>query len=253
MFPTQTFSTMQQLINYINTLVVPNGDEEITGEIHNNVENGLANFIVQYTLNSGLVSIISSGGNVVLPSPMTMFIVNVPTSIQWTDNVQNEYYIINGTGFNIPLANGFSYVDTFLTNQTVIPARSAVHIAKAGNNSWIQVNNVNNAPGVLPPQTGHEGEVLFTTGASAFWGSPLIHITSSDFEPDGVTYINTNIPETVFRYEIFLNEVPRFIYNNSAPPEWGYISGGGFEILMPWFDANNNDYNLYLFLKGINS
>lgn len=42
--PTQTFATITDLVNYINANVGPNGTRGITGQIMNNVLNGLTNF-----------------------------------------------------------------------------------------------------------------------------------------------------------------------------------------------------------------
>lgn len=139
--PSQTFSTVQQLLNYINTFVVTNGSELISGEIENNVENALANFIVSYTLNSGKAGISSSSGVVSLSKPFTIF-STPPLSLQWPDNVQFEYYIVNATSSIIPLTTGYSYTDSFGNIQTVIPAHCTVHIAKMTNGNWIQTNNL---------------------------------------------------------------------------------------------------------------
>lgn len=75
-------------------------------------------------------------------------------------------------------------------------------------------------------------------------GPSIISYISSDFDVDGTT---VHEPDLVGKaYEIFLNEINRFIYNGS---EWDYVSGGGFEVLLPGFDASSNDYHLYLFIK----
>jgi hypothetical protein len=251
--PSITYSSIQQLLNDINTRFVPNGMELITGDIGNSQLNGLANFIVTYTLNSGLAGISSSTGVIPLSKPVTLFTV-VPTSINWPDNIQNEYYIINATASNIPLTSGYSYIDQYQVAQTSIPARSSVHIAKATNGSWIQINNLGGAGSSLPPQTGHEGEFLTTNGTSSNWFSPCLFITSADFEGDGVTYINTDLVNNKFL--LFWNDIPRFIYSidqNPAQVEWEYQAGGGFKILVGGFDASINDYFLCLFLKGLNS
>jgi hypothetical protein len=245
--PSTTYSTIQQLLNDINTRFVPNGMELITGDIGNSQLNGLANFIVTYTLNSGLAGISSSTGVVPLSKPVTLFTV-VPTSIHWPDNIQNEYYIINATASNIPLTSGYSYVDQYATSQTVIPARASIHIAKATNGSWVQINNLPGV-GVLPPQTGHEGEYLTTNGTSASWLNTHLSLTSGSFEPDGISYINTGLVNN--KLSIWLDAAGRFIYESLG--EWQYLVGGGFQITSFGFDANANDYHLEVFLKGLNS
>lgn len=140
-YPQQTFSTIQQLLNYINTNIVTNGNEEIDAVEVNNIENALANFIVSYTINANRAGISSSSGVVSLSKPITIFTV-VPASLQWPDNIQFEYYIVNTTSSIINITSGYSYVDSSGNLQTVIPAHATVHIAKATNGSWVQVNNL---------------------------------------------------------------------------------------------------------------
>lgn len=139
-FPAQTFATIQQLFNYINTFIVPNGVAEINGTEHNNVENALASFIVKYTLNSGLVAIVTAGGAVSLSSPITV-LKGAPDTVAWPDNIQNEYYVVNATGRDIPILSGLGYVDANQVVQTVFPTLQVVHMAKAANGQWIQINN----------------------------------------------------------------------------------------------------------------
>lgn len=246
-YPQQTFDTINDLLNYVNNNVVTNGNQEITAIIENNVENSLASFIVSYTLNSGLAGISSSTGVVPLSKSITYFTVT-PTSITLSNNVQNEFYIVNGTGNDIPLTAGNSYIDSYQTVQTSIPARGYVHLAKATNGSWIQISNPTGGSGSLPPQTGEAGKFLTTNGTSASWIPTLIPITSADFESDGITYINTSL--NGLKYELFWNDLNRFIYQTISPKEWDYYSGGGLQILIDGFDASSNSYHLYIMMKA---
>lgn len=75
----------------------------------------------------------------------------------------------------------------------------------------------------------------------------LVHITSADFEGDGVTVVDGDWNNKIL--QIFWNDIPRFIYD---PTEWSYVIGGGFKILIPGFDASVNDYNLYVFVGCFN-
>lgn len=247
--PSQSFSTISQLLNYTNTQFIPNGAELITGNIGNNILNGLANFIVNYTLNSSLVAIHSGTGIVVVSKPMNVF-TGVAISVQWPDNVQNEYYFTNATGFNIPLTSGFSYIDQFGTVQTIIPFRTSIHIAKATNGSWIQMNNLGGggSGGNLPPQTAHDGEFLFTNGTSPAWTSPHVSVTSVDF----INATECPLPNLAFnKFSIFWSDLGNFIYQEIA--QWDYLVGGGFEVLIPGFDSTASTVRLELFLKGLNS
>lgn len=78
--------------------------------------------------------------------------------------------------------------------------------------------------------------------------SSVISITSDDFSVDGVTCVLPDLSGVNF--EIFLNDINRFIYNEVGNQEWDYVVGGGFKILIPGFDANTADYHLYLFPKA---
>lgn len=261
--PAQTFPTLDDAIVYINTHIIPNGVNDITGEEHNNVENALAYFIKFYTLNSDLhrVAISSDTGAVVAGAPITYFMAT-PSSLSWPDNVQNEYYFVNATGNNIPLATGFVYYDEYQDPISIIPARSIIHIAKAVNTLWVKVAMLGGSGSStgLPPQTNHSGEVLVTNGTSVSWSSLRMKLTSADFEPDGRT-INSTVSALLaaFKYDIFINEVNRYIYNyDDDPPtdlgvEWVYESNGGFSIQAPWFLATDLNYHLYLDLRGLNS
>lgn len=75
----------------------------------------------------------------------------------------------------------------------------------------------------------------------------VIPVVSADFDPDGITYTDTSLNNRT--YEIFLNEMGRFIYNEVGNQEWDYVVGGGFQVLIPGFDANSNTYHLYIHPK----
>lgn len=169
--PQQTFSTIGELLTYVNTYIVPNANQEIIGTIHNNVENALANFIVSYTLNSGLAQIISSGGDITLTSPVNVITNMVPSSVQWVDNVQNEYYILNSTNLPIPLGTDMHYFNFVLAVQTSIPANTGIHIAKATNGEWVQIGSLD-AGGSPTPVAARNGLSVDSAGYLVF-GNPV--------------------------------------------------------------------------------
>ncbi len=243
--PSETYSTMTQLVNAINTKVIPNGMREIDGEELNNVLNGICTFIVNYTVNGNLSVINSSSGSVVtVTKPITIF-TGAPTSIAWNDDVQNEYYFVNGTGFDIPSS---PYLDQYENTQTVIPLRTAIHIAKATNGAWVQVNNLpgSGSGGDLPSQTGNGGKFVTTNGTSASWGAPHISITSADFSNA------TECPISSAQYNtlsIYFSEYGRFIYQDAS--EWTPLAGGGFTVTIPGFDSPLGNFHFEVFLKPL--
>lgn len=99
----------------------------------------------------------------------------------------------------------------------------------------------------LPAQSGNEGEVLMTDGTTDFWGSTVIPITSSNFESDGVT---CNIPSIAKnKFIIFWNDAPTMLIEGT---DFTRLENGGFKVIREGFDASINEYNLFIFLMGLN-
>lgn len=131
------FSTIQDLITYIDNNIKANGLEEITGPIHNTVENGLVQYIKAAALNFFKAAIVSVGGDVVLSANVTVITTTTPDSLTWGDNFLNEWYIINMRADDIPLAGSLVYYNATGAVVNVIPANSVVHVLKATNNLWV--------------------------------------------------------------------------------------------------------------------
>lgn len=245
-YPEQTFSTLLALRNYTNTNLIPNGMQEIDGSALNNVLNSIYDFLVQYTVNGELANVDNTSGQVVVVSkPMTVF-MGAPTSIQWDDDVQNEYYFINATGYDIPISVGYSYMDVYEDTKVIIPARQVIHIAKAVNGGWVQVNNIGGGGSAdLPPQSGNSGKVLATNGTTPFWVGMTHKITSADFE--GPT--ECPLPQfAAFDLEIFFCDLPNFIFESAG--QWAALPGGGFEVLISGFDSTSWNYTFIIMLKA---
>jgi hypothetical protein len=79
-------------------------------------------------------------------------------------------------------------------------------------------------------------------------GIGVIPITSQDFNIDGNTYTNPLLVNKT--YEIFYNDLNRYLYNEPGNKEWDYLPTGGFKILLPGFNANSYSYYLYLIPKA---
>lgn len=252
------FPDINTLRAYVNTYIIPNGLNLITGDEANQSFNGTIDFIIKTMPNYNKAKIVSLGGVVVLDPLKPIAIITAPvTSVQWVDDFMNEYYIVNATNGPVALAGGFVYIDAFQTNQTTIPANTAIHIAKADNNSWFLVNNEGGTGGGgVPPVTGHAGEVLSNNGTVTSWKNTHITITSANFQADGVTYLNPDIG-TLFHVTVYSPDVPNTLYPSPyrTPAEWQYVtSPNGIKMLVPWFNANTNpNLILELFFKGINT
>ncbi len=247
--------TLTQIIAYINQYITTNGINSITGAENNQALTYLANAILNYSVNGSLAGISSSTGVVPLSKPITLFSV-APTSINWPDNFQFEYYIINATGVNIPITAGYSYVDQYGVSQTVILARTSIHIVKATNGQWVQANNLGGGgTGNLPPQTGHAGQSLFSTGTSAFWSDGIYPIYAGDANwINATTWVNgSSYMDPYFsssKFLLFWNDLSRFLLQTASPTEWQYFTNG-FQVLAAGF--NSATANVFLFFKGVNS
>lgn len=109
-------------------------------------------------------------------------------------------------------------------------------------------NGSSNSTG-LPAQTGHQGEVLFTDGSTAYWRYPSKKLTSANFsQTDGVTCVNTEWANN--KLVLVLDDLPKVL---EPGVDYTLINGGGFIITMDGFDARVNSYNLTVWLTGINS
>lgn len=71
--------------------------------------------------------------------------------------------------------------------------------------------------------------------------SGIITITNPDFQPDGITYINTNLANKSLK--VFGNWIPKFLNN---PTEWVDYPGGGIQITIPEFNAATQGYSYEL-------
>lgn len=148
-YPTQTFNTFDDLLGYINTHWITNGNQEITGVIGNNVVNGELSFIRKSPLNWQKCQISSTGGVVVAMRPVVVIYGITPTSISWTDNIYNEYILINTTSNDIPIGGGLGYYDINAGFKTTLLSGSIIDIFKADNNLWFQGNSNNNSRSVV--------------------------------------------------------------------------------------------------------
>jgi hypothetical protein len=166
-YPVQTFSSFAQLLAYINSEWITNGQGDITGVVGNNVVNALLTFIEESPVNSTPAPIWSAGGTYVATVPIVIFTGTAPTTLQWTNNIYNEYLFINTINQSIPLANGFVYYDINLNTVDAIPPLERVRIILANNNQWIQASDLGN---VIPPANSYYGRLDFVVGNT---GSPL--------------------------------------------------------------------------------
>jgi len=92
--------------------------------------------------------------------------------------------------------------------------------------------NINASTGVL--------SVIGGGGGGIGWLSVPADAT---FEPDGTTLLHGSLSNSL---SIFWNDINRYIYEEDG--EWQYVTGG-FQILLPGFDANTNNYHLEIVIK----
>lgn len=160
MYPSQTFSTIQELLTYINTYIVPNGNNEIKGDEHNNVENGLAKFIIQSPRNWNKATVINTAGAYTATNAQCILVFNSAAtgSVTLTDNIWNEWTIVNRTVANKALVGAIS---TFYTPQNTIsnycPSNGVLNLVKGNDNKWYQVLAGTQTGNFLAPLIGVAG------------------------------------------------------------------------------------------------
>jgi hypothetical protein len=133
------FATIQDWQTWIDNNIVPNGNQDITGEDGNITENAAAQFIIQATVNWNLAKVHSTGGALVLSNGVTVVTGATPTSLSWGDNFYNEWYIVNLTPNILNLDSGIFYYNPTGSPQNAIPAQTSLHIAKSENGLWVQI------------------------------------------------------------------------------------------------------------------
>lgn len=232
--PSQNFNTSQELLNYINTYILPNGVEAITGELHNNVENGLLQLTLRSILNYQGQKIYSGGGNIVISKAFNLITGSTPSTLSWQDGFfLKEFYVMNTNGTDIPLADGFVYYDAYGAEKNSIPANSTIHIARAENGTWtnyyppsgdIVISNPLVITSHPTSRTITEGnDTTFTVVASGGitpysyqWyfedeGQPILGATSASF-----TLEDSVLADSGDYFVIVTDALGHFIQSNSA-------------------------------------
>jgi len=142
--PTVTFNTIGELVTYINQFIKVNDNNEITGEQHNNVENGLVDFIISSPENYNRANVTATASSFVAVASQCVLIFKsgATGSVRLTDNKWNEWVVYNNSGANKTLVGSISSYKTntgvtknYFSNETV------THLAKGNDNVWYQVDN----------------------------------------------------------------------------------------------------------------
>ncbi len=92
--------------------------------------------------------------------------------------------------------------------------------------------------GVTPPYVNTNSPIdpYVLTFCKSDGSGAVVHISigATDFEPDGVTYLN---PLLVYdNWALFWSDLPNYLYISRG--QWQYVTGG-IKILIPTFDASN--------------
>jgi hypothetical protein len=222
-FPTQTFNTTAQWKAWVDTNIIPNGTQAITGNKGNITENAAIKFISQSYLNWDTAQLVNTTGSATAASAIVVFVTNTPALFTFGDNVYNEYRFINTTSGDIPLGNSMTYFDINLTEIDSIPAKSVIGIVKATNGMWIidSLPSSGSQP-TLPPLIGIVGQGGAddpTTGSSTFQSNKIKNLGAANgnkisINLDGAIYQNYGI-NTSFTYNATDGEID-LDYNSSG-------------------------------------
>lgn len=203
MLPTITFADIDELIEYIDESIITNHNNEIIAVQHNNIENGLAKFIIEAPRNWDKTSVIGTAGNYISVEGECILIFKSAATgtITLADNKWNEWTIANRTSSNKQLVGDISDYRTVVgTIKNYITANSAVSIAKGEDGLWYEIANTisSNSTVVKPPLTGivnGGGADDPTSGISTFQSDKLIGLGSTNdgkckIEIDGIIQYN---------------------------------------------------------------
>lgn len=149
------FPDIDALENYVDTNIVANGSELITGPINNTALNGCIEFIRKSPLNWSKALVESGGGDISLTDEylgVVVFSTVTPNSLSFGDNIYNEYVFINMTSAAISLGTPSFYYNTSGQAIDIIPANTAINIFKATNDLWVQGNNTGGGSGSTQKQ-----------------------------------------------------------------------------------------------------
>lgn len=149
------FPDIDALEAYVDTNIIANGVEYITGPINNKALNGCIEFIRKSPLNWAKARLEVSGGDIVLTDDylgVIVFNTVVPTSLSFGDNIYNEYVFINMTSGAIPLDDPTFYYNTFGVPVSTLPANSVTVLFKAANDIWVVGNNAGGGSGSTQKQ-----------------------------------------------------------------------------------------------------
>lgn len=140
---------------YVDTNIIANGAEYITGPINNKALNGCIEFIRKSPLNWAKASVENVGGDIVLSDDylgVVVFSTAIPDSLSFGDNIYNEYVFINMTSGPIQLDTPSGYYNLAGQFISVIPANTAINLFKAANDIWVQGNNTGSGGGSTQKQ-----------------------------------------------------------------------------------------------------
>lgn len=213
------FSTIQDLITYIDQVIITNHNNEITAEQHNNIENGLAQFIISAPRNYNKAAVRTTSGAfvAVFSQCILVFTSGATGSIELLDNKWNEWVIYNNSGANKTLVGAIStYVSQNGTTRNYAPDGKVLCLAKGTNNIWYEIatntNSVVANTNFIPLQFEvgqpgsplNEGDTeLIITVANPIQDSETVNLDNTPLQPNltgqisyGAVYTSTNITFT---------------------------------------------------------
>jgi len=220
--PTVTFNTIQDLITYINQFIIVNHNNEITGEQHNNVENGLSSFIISSprNYNKAYVTSVAAAFVAVASQCVLVFKPGATGSIQLIDNKWNEWVIYNNSGANKTLVGAIpNYVSQTGTVRNYAPAGKVLCLAKGNDNVWYEIatntntttSNTNFVPlefkigGIGSPMTAGQ-TVLEIVVNNAIQDSEFITLDNAFMPPNRNDQISYGAAYTTTKITITFNQ-----------------------------------------------
>lgn len=215
MDPSVTFNPCipSGLQQYIDQFIITNHNNEITAEQHNNIENGLLDFILASYRNYNQATVINSAGLYVTNCNQCILVFNngATGTFQLLDNRWNEWVVRNNSGASKQLIGGISsYLTPTGVSKNYVSSGTVLHIAKGNNGNWYEIDNgvaSNTTPKPLVAVVGQPGGPI--PGVNSFQDGRLIGLGTQ------IQILVDSTPQTNF------GNAPSFNFDNVQ----GIISG----------------------------
>ncbi len=140
-YPALNIDDFSTLVEYVNTNIIPNGIQDITGEEENNVFNNLFKLL---PFNGVKAKLINSPTNYSTTTDDRILIFledSITSTLVFDNNFWNQFTFCNLSSENIELEGSLEYINAAGDVLTHIPANNIVSIIKGEDDNWYSISS----------------------------------------------------------------------------------------------------------------